>query len=184
MWKVAAGFIAASVIAGAFAGSIVGHENGLQDNKQSSNTATRTQQPAQDDVAPAKKSAVSYAGRSTKIKGDRRGHFLAKAKMNGRRIEVLVDTGATSVAINKSTARRLGIKLSNSDFKYKVNTANGTVKAASAIIDRIEIGRVSVKNVQAAVLPDSSLSSTLLGMSFLGQLRSFEVRHGELILTQ
>ncbi len=115
---------------------------------------------------------------------DNRGHFITTAKMNGRSVEVLVDTGATSVAINKKTARKLGIMLKASDFKYIVNTANGSTKAASAIIKKIQIGNVTVKNVQAAVLDDKALSSTLLGMSFLGQLRSFEVKNKELVLVQ
>ena len=123
-------------------------------------------------------------GRKARLKMDNRGHFVTNAKMNGRTVEVLVDTGATSVAINKKTARRLGIMLKASDFKYTVNTANGTTKAASATIDRIQIGNVTVKNVQAAVLDDKALSSTLLGMSFLGQLRSFEVKNQELLLVQ
>lgn len=123
-------------------------------------------------------------GRKARLKMDNRGHFVTNARMNGRNVEVLVDTGATSVAINKKTARRLGIILKASDFKYTVNTANGSTKAASAMIDRIQIGNVTVKNVAAAVLDDKALSSTLLGMSFLGQLRSFEVKNRELLLVQ
>ena len=123
-------------------------------------------------------------GRKARLKMDNRGHFVTNAKMNGRSVEVLVDTGATSVAINKKTARRLGIMLKASNFKYTVNTANGTTKAAGAIIDRIQVGNVTVRNVQAVVLDDKALSSTLLGMSFLGQLRSFEVKNQELLLVQ
>lgn len=127
---------------------------------------------------------VTYAGRKTTIKSDPRGHYHVTARMNGRQVKVLVDTGATSVAINKSTARRLGIRLSPSDFKYVVRTANGQVKAASAVINRIQIGRVSANNVQAAVLPDKSLGETLLGMSFLNEMKSFKISNGELVLTQ
>ncbi len=127
---------------------------------------------------------VTYAGRKTKIKADSRGHFNVTARMNGRKVDVLVDTGATTVAINRSTARRLGIRLSPSDFKYEVSTANGKVKAASATIDRIQIGRVSANNVRAAILPDRSLDGTLLGMSFLNEMKSFKISNGELVLTQ
>lgn len=123
-------------------------------------------------------------GRKARIKMDSRGHFQTDARMNGRRIPVLVDTGATSVAINTSTARRMGIRLSPKDFKYKVNTANGTTKAAATVIKRVEIGRVRVNNVRAMVLDDKSLKGTLLGMSFLGELKSFGVRNRELILEQ
>lgn len=184
MWKMAAGLVASAVFTGTLAGGLAElsseRQAGLDNNHLQSSSNHSSSQNGQ----PTKVAIETYAGRNARIKGDRRGHFTTNARMNGRTVEVLVDTGATSVAINKSTARRLGIKISASDFKYKVNTANGTVKAASVMIDRVEIGRVSVKNVRAAVLPDNSLSSTLLGMTFLGQLRSFEVRSGELVLTQ
>lgn len=185
MWKMAAGLVASAVITGAVAGSLADLSvERRSELAQTQASQTPSPQTAPASTKPAQSASVSYAGRNARIKGDRRGHFTTNARMNGRIVEVLVDTGATSVAINKSTARRLGIKLASSDFKHKVNTANGTVKAASAMIDRIEIGRVSVTNVRAAVLPDSSLSSTLLGMTFLNQLRSFEVRSGELVLKQ
>lgn len=123
-------------------------------------------------------------GRSTRIKADGSGHYVAKAKLNGRTADVLVDTGATRVAINESMARRIGIKLQKSDFKYKVNTANGQTMAAAIIIKQVEIGRVSASNVEATVLKDSALDGILLGMSFLGKLKRFEVAGGTLVLTQ
>ena len=153
------------------------HSGSSQQNAGYSNSAL------QNDVAQ-EEDTYSYNGRKTRIKMDNRGHFVTTAKMNGRRVEVLVDTGATSVAINKSTAKRLGIHLVASDFKYTVSTANGNTKAAAAVIERIDIGRVTVKNVRAAVLQDKALDGTLLGMTFLGALRSFEVKNRELVLVQ
>lgn len=124
------------------------------------------------------------AGRVARIGRDRSGHYLARVKMNGRSYDVLVDTGATMVAINKSTARRLGIHLTNADFRYRVNTANGIAEAAKATIDEIEIGRVVVHNVPATVARDGALSGVLLGMSFLNRLKKFEFQSGTLVLTQ
>ncbi|MEM7214045.1 MAG: TIGR02281 family clan AA aspartic protease [Pseudomonadota bacterium] len=147
-------------------------------------TEIQSEQVAKLDTVKSTNDSFAYAGRRTRIKMDRSGHFIVQAKMNGRRVEVLVDTGATSVAINKSTARRLGISVKPSDFKYRVSTANGKTKAASAYIDRIEIGRVTVKNVRAVILGDNALDGTLLGMTFLGELKGFEVKNRELILTQ
>ncbi len=138
-------------------------------------------------VAKAESKVASdnpLSGRSVKITADSRGHFIAKAKMNGRSVDVLVDTGATQVAINESTAKRIGLKLQKSDFKYRVSTANGETKAASAVIESIEIGRVRVENVKASILKDEALGGILLGMSFLGQLKSAEVHSGTLVLTQ
>ena len=185
MWKTAIGVIAVAAATGAGASyytTMRGQGFGM-DEKPAAAVAYQPIKPSTT-LQAARSEPVSYAGRSHRIKADARGHFITSAKMNGRKVTVLVDTGATSVAINKSTARRLGLRLSPSDFKYKVNTANGTVKAASAMIDRIAIGRVSVTDVRVAVLPDKSLKDTLLGMTFLNELRSFEFRNGELLLTQ
>ncbi|MFZ1815542.1 MAG: TIGR02281 family clan AA aspartic protease [Rhizobiaceae bacterium] len=124
------------------------------------------------------------SGRVAEVARDNRGHYVADVKLNGRRTEVLVDTGATLVAINESTARRLGIKLKPADFKYTVRTANGSTKAAAAMIDEIQIGRVIVRDVQASVSRDEALSTVLLGMSFLNKLKKFEFEGNKMILTQ
>ncbi len=128
-----------------------------------------------------KKAALSG---EVRIGVNEQGHFVSQFRMNGRPVEAMVDTGATIVAINKSTARRLGISVLPADFSYEVSTANGKTKVARAVIDVIEIGQVRVRNVEAAIIDDKSLSGTLLGMSFLNQLRSFRVESGELILKQ
>ncbi len=129
----------------------------------------------------AKKVALSGEER---IDMNRQGHFIAQFRMNGRPVEAMVDTGATMVAINRSTARRLGINVVPADFKYLVSTANGQIKVARAVIQSIEIGGVRVRDVEAAVLDDKALGGTLLGMSFLRELKSFRVEDSELILKQ
>lgn len=123
-------------------------------------------------------------GRKVRIEMDRGGHFFADARMNGYRTDVLIDTGATLVAINQSTARRMGIRLKDSDFKHKVNTANGTADVAKAVIDEIVIGRIRIEDVPATVTRDKALNVTLLGMSFLRKLRRFEISGNELLLIQ
>lgn len=124
------------------------------------------------------------SGRGARLKMDKSGHFVSEFRLNGHNITAMVDTGATLVAINEATAWRIGIGLVPSDFKYKVRTANGDVAAAAAVIDEITIGRITVDNVHAVVLPDEALDGTLVGMSFLNQLRSFKIRDGELVLEQ
>ena len=133
---------------------------------------------------PATKKQNPLGGRRAHIPMNSRGQFLSTARMNGRKVNVLVDTGATSVAINKSTARRLGIRTVASDFTHNIHTANGVTRGALVEIDRIEVGRISVRNVRALVVQDKSLSGTLLGMSFLSQLRKFEISNQTLVLTQ
>ena len=92
----------------------------------------------------------------------------------------LVDTGATYVAINSSTARKLGLTLGPADFKYEVRTANGLTNAALVHLNRMEIGSISVSDVEAFVLNDQALSATLIGMSFMSKLQSYRVRDNQL----
>jgi aspartyl protease family protein len=124
------------------------------------------------------------AGRKVRLSADGRGHFNAAFALNGRRVGALVDTGASVVAINESTARRIGLKLAASDFSAAVETANGRARAAMVRIDSVSIGRIEVRDVQAVVLEDAALSGTLIGMSFLSELRRFGVEDGVLMLEQ
>jgi aspartyl protease family protein len=137
--------------------------------------------PKSESVQKVTKASLSGEER---INADRQGHFVTQFRMNGRPVEAMVDTGATIVAISKSTARRLGISVVPADFIYSVQTANGTTKVARAVIGSIEFGSIRVRDVEAAVIDDKSLSGTLLGMSFLNQLKSFKVEDGELVLKQ
>lgn len=118
------------------------------------------------------------------MKADAQGHFKGSFRINGKVVDGLVDTGATFVALNETTARRLGFSGNGLDFRYAVSTANGPTEAAHVTLDRIEIGGIRVRNVEAFVLKDKSLKSTLVGMSFLKQLASFSVKDGELHLKQ
>lgn len=123
-------------------------------------------------------------GRKVLLQADARGHFVASFKVNGRPVEAMVDTGATVVALNRSTARRAGISLSPSDFDREVDTANGKVKAAVVEIASLQIGRIAVDHVPAVVLDDKALATTLIGMSFLQRLDKFQVEDGQLLLAQ
>jgi aspartyl protease family protein len=136
---------------------------------------------AEPDVKPAP--AALGTGR-VRLPSDSRGHFNGSFRINGKPVDGVVDTGASLVAINESTARRLGFTGNGLDFRYTVNTANGTTDAAHVVLDRIEIGTVKVKDVDAFVMRDKALSSTLFGMSFLKKLKSYQAEGGSLTLNQ
>lgn len=133
---------------------------------------------------PDKQVAPLPLGRKVVVNADARGHFTSAFKFNGRQVDGMVDTGATLVAINTSTARRIGISLNPSDFIHQVNTANGAIKAAVVTLDRLQIGKISVDNIQAVVLDDKALRTNLIGMSFLQKLQKYEVENGALLLVQ
>ncbi len=118
----------------------------------------------------------------TELKAGDRGHYVVTARINKYDIEVMVDTGASVVALSYEDAQNAGLRPNTLDFNVPVSTANGSVKAARAKLDRVEIDTVKVDDVEALVLPKGALNGTLLGMSFLSKLSSFKSESGVLTL--
>ncbi|RWM76583.1 MAG: TIGR02281 family clan AA aspartic protease [Mesorhizobium sp.] len=135
-------------------------------------------------AVPDRPATPQPLGRKVVITADSRGHFTSAFKLNGRTVDGMIDTGATLVAINGSTARRIGISLNASDFKHQVNTANGAIKAALVTVDRLQIGKITLDGVQAVVLDDKALRTNLIGLSFLQRLEKYQVENGALLLVQ
>ena len=109
------------------------------------------------------------------------GHFWAEATVNGSAVRFMVDTGASTVALTALDARRAGIPEGSLTFNIPVNTANGQTFAAGVRLDAVSIGNVRLENVDAVVLREG-LSTSLLGMSFLGRLSKVEATPETLIL--
>jgi len=122
--------------------------------------------------------------RSVVISPGRNGHFQVEGRVDGRRMDFMVDTGASVIALTADDAATLGIHPSASEFTALVSTANGTVRAAPVELDRVEIEDITVRNVAAMVLPDGALRDNLLGMSFLSRLHRWEFADGKLVLEQ
>lgn len=124
------------------------------------------------------------SSRSLTLDSDRAGHFHADARIDGQRVEFVVDTGASLVIMRESDAAKVRIFPSPADYNATVSTANGKIKAARATLSRVEVGGITVYDVQALVLPDEALSQNLLGMTFLSRLRRYEYANGRLVLEQ
>ena len=133
--------------------------------------------------APAPAPAVSSNYRTVTLNSDRRGHFQTDARVDGRNIDFMVDTGASSIALRESSAAKLGIHPSARDYNIKMQTANGVGKAARVRLNRVELGGITVRDVDALVVPDESLSVNLLGMTFLSRVKWSHDR-GRLVLEQ
>lgn len=133
------------------------------------------------DAASATEAETSSSG-SVRLKARDNGHFHTEAEVNGRSIEVMVDTGASIVALTYEDAEHAGIFLKDSDFTHRVSTANGIARVAPVTIGRVSIGDITVRNVEAAVCERGKLQTTLLGMSFLSKLDRVDMRAGELVL--
>jgi aspartyl protease family protein len=128
---------------------------------------------------------VALAGvRSITLPRDPRGHFQTEGRIDGQRIGFMVDTGASVVALNETSAARFGLRPSRGDYNATVTTANGTIKAARTRLAMVDIGGLVVRDVDAMVLPDAALSENLLGLSFLSKLKRFEYANGKMVLEQ
>lgn len=124
---------------------------------------------------------AAHAG-SAALERDDDGHWRAESRVNGRKVEMLVDTGATMVALTQDDARAAGLDVRRLRYDARVRTASGTVRAAPVTLERIQIGAVRVRDVEALVI-ERGLSVSLLGMSFLNRLEQFQVR-GQMLRLQ
>jgi aspartyl protease family protein len=137
-------------------------------------------------VAPASAAFAPSADdtRSVVIPPSSNGHFHVEGRIDGRRLNFMVDTGASVIALTERDAGMLGIHPAERDYVEAISTANGTVRAAPIQLGMVEIDDLVVHDVAAVVLPDGALSQNLLGLSFLSRLRRFEYSDGKLVLEQ
>ena len=135
-------------------------------------------------IMPEQAQVLLMAARTTEIKAGARGHFFAAAEIDHTPIMVLIDTGASMVAMSYEDADKAGLKPFSLDYSVPVATANGIVKAAPAMLKRVEIDTIVIRDVEALVLPEGVLKGTLLGMSFLSRLSGFGIRNGVLVLEE
>jgi len=122
--------------------------------------------------------------RTVKLRSDANGQFVFKAAVNERLASFMADTGATYVVLTYEDAQRLGLSPQSLDFSVPVQTANGVIRVAPVTLDRVRVEDITVRDVPAAVAGKGVLATNLLGMSFLGRLKSFQIQGGELVLVQ
>jgi aspartyl protease family protein len=123
-------------------------------------------------------------GRVVELKAGAFGHYRAQAEINGRPVEVLVDSGASLVVLSHEDAERAGLRPRAQDYTQRVSTANGLTRVAPMLLDRVSIGDISVHNVEAAIGEPGKLGQSLLGMTFLGRLQRVDMRAGVLFLQE
>jgi aspartyl protease family protein len=110
------------------------------------------------------------------------GHFEARVLVNGKPIDTVVDTGATSTVLTADDAVAAGFNPAALTYTVPVATANGSARAAAVRADEIAIGGIVRKNMTVLVAPPGSLWQSLLGMNFIGSLSGFDVRGDRMIL--
>lgn len=116
------------------------------------------------------------AGGLTEVRIRRRlnGHFTASVEVNGKAIPMIVDTGASSIVLTPEDAKKAGIDTESLTYRIPVLTANGRTVAARVSLDEVAIGPLDRTKVEALVARPGALTQSLLGMSFLSRLRSYE----------
>jgi aspartyl protease family protein len=122
-------------------------------------------------------------GPAVEVARARDGDFNVRVEINGNRIPMLVDTGASSVVLTPEDAVAVGLPIEFLRYDIPIDTANGRGKAAAVVLDRVSIaGSIEERDVPALIASPGTLKHSLLGMSFLSRLASFEIRGEKLVM--
>ena len=152
---------------------------GAQAQAPAAQSASDPARPAE--MATGEPSPVAAAEADAQIAKSADGHYWAEVEVEGRWIHCLIDTGASYVALTRADAERLGLNPAVLTYDAPVVTASGRTQAARVQLDYVTVAGARVEQVQAMVVADG-LSSSLLGMSYLGRLSRFEATPTSLIL--
>ena len=121
-------------------------------------------------------------GRTVEFAQSSTGDFRIGTEVNGVRIPMVLDTGASSVVLTQEAAKKAGLPLEFLKYSVNVETANGHTLAAPVTLDRIAVGGIVEREVPALIAQPGQLKMSLLGRSFLGRLESFEVRGSTVLM--
>ena len=132
--------------------------------------------------------AGQMAGGGQQVRGDtleiaqsNDGHFWVTADVNGTPVRFLIDSGATTTAMNRGTADDAGLTVTDGGFPVILTTANGMVEAHRATIDSLVVGNI-VANDFPVVVAEAFGDTNVLGMNFLSQMESWRVERNRMIL--
>ncbi len=123
---------------------------------------------------------VAGHGRNVQIVRGSGGDFALAAQINGAKIPMVLDTGASSVVLTQQAAKAAGLPIEVLNYSVNVDTANGHTRAAPVTLDRLAVGGLIERGVPALVAQSGQLKTNLLGMSFLNRLESWDVRGNKL----
>ena len=109
------------------------------------------------------------------------GHFYADVMIDGSTVNLMVDTGASMVALTADDAETAGVEWSEEDIQPVAKGASGTVHGVRVLLDHVQLGELEAKRVEAVVIPEG-LHVSLLGQSFLSKVRRVEIEHDRMVL--
>lgn len=125
---------------------------------------------------------AARVGRTVELARNRNGDFHIDTHVNGSKIAMVLDTGASSVVLTHDAAKAAGLPLEMVKYNVPIDTANGPTRAASVTLDRVAVGGLVERSVPALIAQPGQLKVSLLGMSFLNRLQSWEVRGSKLMM--
>jgi aspartyl protease family protein len=121
-------------------------------------------------------------GRTVEVSRGQGGNFVVLTQVNGARLPMILDSGASSVVLTHDAAKAAGLPLEMLSYSVAVDTANGRTRAAPVTLQSIAVGGLVEREVAALIAQPGQLRQSLLGMSFLNRLQSWEVRGDRLML--
>ena len=122
------------------------------------------------------------SGRTVALARTQSSDFQIMTEINGQNIPTILDTGASAVVLTNEAAKAVGLPVEVIKYTVNIATANGHTKAAEATLDRVAVGSIVERSVPALIAQPGQLKTSLLGMSFLNRLQSWEVRGDRLVL--
>jgi aspartyl protease family protein len=143
--------------------------------------AAQAPRPSASMVQPAA-AAAPAGGNTAMLYADTRGHFYADIYIRGIPIRTLVDTGASLVSFSSEDAAKFGLREEPSQKKAQFSTANGIVTASIVRVPEMRLQGITVYDVEASIMPAGTMKGTLLGMSFMKKLQSYESRGTSMVL--
>ncbi|MBV8652956.1 MAG: TIGR02281 family clan AA aspartic protease [Alphaproteobacteria bacterium] len=138
--------------------------------------------PAAASAPPRPVAPKPVADNTLSFRADNRGHVMLEAAINGAPVRFMVDTGASFVTLTPEDASAAGLGSADLHFTNSVSTANGQIRVAPVKLRELRLGQLVMEDVDAVVV-DSPMNVSLLGMSFLKRLNGYEMRDGAMIMS-
>jgi aspartyl protease family protein len=132
-------------------------------------------------VAPSQSVSISEGRVEVPRSGD--GHYYLTLEIDGQRVRMVVDTGATDMVLSRADAQRVGLDTETLTFTGRAQTANGMVRTARVTLDEVSVGGIIDRNVTAWV-NEGDMAISLLGMSYLQRFARIEIERDRLVLTR
>lgn len=154
-------------------------EAGAPEQRYTSSSSPWSKNPSRQ-AARAQATSEWYGGEIS-LPREPDGHFYADVLVEGSRGRMMVDTGASVIALTGEDARAMGVDWNESDVRPVARGANGDVLGVPVTLDSVALGDLELHGVEAIVVPEG-LAISLLGQSFLGRVKRVEIQGDKMVL--